>query len=285
MLFPSLIAVAKQHLPNAILSPSSQFFTADRKKDRWNREQTFEVCPAKSGLFTSSELEMFERYFDTGDATLLPADYSAKKRTGLKIGVLKFVQKEEQYEFQMFTGSDDLPRPAELRDENYPLLNYLHSDYDIENSGNSYESVYGWDYEDIETPPIPSAARRNNLKCSANSIRVFRIDVTGSSSYWDYGQHLRIAKNDTLLSTYYERYLIDDTFGFYDYWPTVNLKEGNIYSFDFLCPGESCRQITEVKLENVYTENENGERVLDVKLRIIGHLAWAHPTYIFFLYK
>ena len=232
-------------------------------------------------------MEKFEQYFNTGDTTLLPADYSTKQRAGMKIGMLKLVRNEEkQLEYQMFTGFDELPRPDEPRDKNYPLLNYLHSDYQIQDDGNSYEFVYDFHYEEIKTPPISDAARRNNLTCSADSIRVFRIDVTGSSSYWDYGEHLQIRENSTLLSTYYKRYTIDHTYGYYDYWPTFELKKGNFYNFEFVCPGEgNCPDTTKMKLKNVHTENEDGEPVLDVKLQIIGDLAWAHPTYIFFLYK
>ena len=151
-------------------------------------------------------MEQFEKYFKSGDATLLPAGYSTERRTGLKVGVLKLVRNkaEKQYEYRMFTGHDDLPRPAERRDKGYPLENYLDGDYGIGNDGDSYEYVLAYDYSQIKTPPIPAEARSNNLTCSENSIRVFRIDVTGSSSEWDYGCHLRIRESRSLLTTYYK---------------------------------------------------------------------------------
>lgn len=83
-----------------------------------------------------------------------------------------------------------------------------------------------------------------------------------------------------------QRYTIDNTFGFYDYWPTVELKKGKTYKFEFLCPGENPQPaVNKVKLEKVYTKNKSGELVLDVQLRIVDGIAWSHPTYIFFLYQ
>lgn len=295
-----MIANSSQCPPNTIFSPT-QFFTAVRKnRFFFEAERTFEACPAQSGLFTSSELAEFERYFDTGDATLLSADYGAEERAAMKIGVLKLVRNEEnQIEYQMFTSFDELHRRAEPRDDfedctllNYLLSNcYLDADCYIEDMGDSYEFVYGLEYSIIKSKPVSARARRNNLTCSANSIRVFRIDVSGCSSNFEKGERLQIVENSNLLNLGYKRYSIDHTYGYYDYWPTVELKKGNFYNFEFVCPGSNdClndrAEITTVKLENVYTEDADGEPVLDVKLRIIGGLAlWAYPTYIYFLYK
>lgn len=270
-----------------------QFFTAVRKnRFIYESDRTFEVCPAKSGFFSQAELDEFEQYFETGDAKVLSIDYSTEERAGMKIGVLKLILNEEQKpEYQMLTDFGELHRKAEPRDDfvNCTLLNYLPSncyldaDSYLENCGDSYTSVYDANYEMIKTKPISAKARKDDLVCGANSIRVFRIDVTGSSSAWDYGEHPRI-ESDMQQTNYYKRYSIDHTFGYYDYWPTIELKKDNDYTFRFVCPGEG-EEVTKMRLDNVYTKAENGELVPDVKLQIIGGLSWAHPTFIYFLYK
>ena len=278
-----------------------QFFTAVRKnRFVFESELSFEVCPASSGLFSKTELDEFKQYFETGDPSVFSIDYSTEDRAGMNIGVLKLVVDEHgQHEYRMLTSFDELHRRAESRDdfENCTLMNYLPSncyldaDCYIEACGESYDFVHNRDYSIIKSKAITTRARKTNLVCATNSIRVFHIVHNGSSSNFEKGERLQIIENNTPLATYYKRYSIDHTFGYYDYWPTVELKKSNFYSFEFICPGSNdClnddTQITKVKLESVYTENENGELVLDVKLRLIGGIAlWAYPTFIYFLYK
>lgn len=239
-------------------------------------------------MFSQAELDEFERYFETRDAKVLSIGYSVKERSPKKIGVLKLVQNKDQAEYQMLTGLDELYRKAEPRDAcNGHLDTFCHI------RGRESSCV---GYSKAKPKPITAEEKQSDQVCRAYSIRVFRLVMETSPSRWNRGEFLQITKNGSLKSTFYKPYTIHDTFDYrenakkfvcYDFWPTVELKKNNTYDFKFILPDKvQLDEVNKMKLENVYTTDESGERILDVKLQIIGDLAWtARPTFIYFLFK
>ena len=172
----------------------SQFFTAKREKGLYE-SHTYFACPAQSGLFSEAELKEFEKYFEMNDTTVLTVNYNTDQRSQMNVGKLDFV-------FEKNTDQNDAPRVQ--FDFKMTAKVDLHSTPDFDcgvtdaescflDEGDNYLSVYSHLYKEIKTKKVTKKAKKNNLVCTSNSIRVFRIHVTGSSSEWDYGKTLHIS--------------------------------------------------------------------------------------------
>jgi len=249
-----------------------QFFYSDKE------------CPANSNFFTDDELVEFEKYFDTKDESYLTINYETTPRAQMNYGKMELVPVDEDEEDVAFLHGSAyaFKMSTEVNDSFY----YGNQDNGstFKDCGNSHKGVLNRAHVLVKPKKANKKERKNNLVCTNDTIRVIRIDVTGSPSSWIEGNHLMVTEDDELLFTLYQRYSIDETFGYYSYQPTFEMKKGSLYKFKFVLPGQSIEEVS-VKLESLYSKNEDGEEVIDVQMKIIGGLNLEHAHKIIFLYK
>lgn len=52
-----------------------------------------------------------------------------------------------------------------------------------------------------------------------------------------FGEHPMIYENGKFLNIFYKRYCIDNLAGYFDFYPSFELKKDCVYDFKFVCPG------------------------------------------------
>ena len=86
-----------KHLIRFPIMSRDEFFGIAQQPHK-QRSSEFEIIvPAKTGLFTSGELNEFERFFETDDPKTLSTNYKLNKRDALKIGRLDYDWKTFNY--------------------------------------------------------------------------------------------------------------------------------------------------------------------------------------------